>query len=68
MLNAQRPVADQRALRAKLFIYSLISVKKERPQYSCNYDKRVKQLNAFYVCKTHKKAPRPNSTPALGAK
>jgi len=49
MLNAQRPVADQGALRAKLFIYSLISVKKERPQYSCNYDKRVKQLNAFCV-------------------
>jgi len=41
-----------------------MSLKKERPQYSCNFDKCVKAFEVFYRCKTTKKR-RSSFAPAL---
>jgi hypothetical protein len=57
MRLAQRPVADlvQSAGEKHRSTITQMSVKKERPQYSCNSDKCVKAFEGFWRVKMLKK-------------
>ena len=57
MLVEQRPVADPLRCWGERKATMTMSVKKERPQYSCNFDKCVKAFGGFLTYKITKKAP-----------